>query len=313
MCSAVAEQVLTLELLPVYLDTLVRAGRSRHTISSTRSDLAQLATFLRSQDLRATTTADLTAFFAWLGRQHGNGASSLRRKTSTVKGFFQFLHTSGRLLADPSIAIPYPPAEHTHRRHLTSDECDAMFLHAETPSWAALVACLVDCGLKRDEVAALRWGNLDLAASNHGLLHVRHRQASQRVRRRTLPMSERLRAALALHRGTAGTDPLVFSISARGIDFIVETVARRAGVRPDARVTPQMLRDAFATRRTKDFMRREQRVVDDAERANLAREHDRILLRELGLADSSASAARFRRLADSMEPDRPEGVRLLDA
>ncbi len=315
MCSDAErlEPLLTLDLLPDYLEALRRAGRSGHTISSTRFDLEQLATFLRSQDLRSTSSGDLRAFFVWLGRQHGNGISSLRRKTSTIKRFFQFLHTRGQLSADPSAAIPYPPAEQTSRRPLSNSEGEALFSHADAPGWAALVACVLDCGLKRDEVAALRWEDLDFAASHHGLLHVRHRQASQRVRRRTLPMTERLAKALALHRTIYGVDSLVFSISPRGIDFIVEAVARRAGVRPGRKVTPQQLRDAFAVHRAKEFMRREMRVANDAERLVLAREHDRTLLRELGLADSSAAAVRYRRLADSVEPDWPERGRLLDA
>jgi integrase len=158
----------------------------------------------------------------------------------------------------------------------------------------ALVALLLDCGLKRDEAVALRRADLELEVSPPRL-HVRHRATSQRARRRTLPLGDRLAATLrALPGGEA--DGAVLGLSARGVDFVVETCARRAGVRPGTKVTPQMLRDTYACRRVAARLELEAALADPAARAALERDHDRLLLRELGLADSSGAAGRYRRM-----------------
>src|SRR5262249_40111525 len=94
-------------------------------------------------------------------------------------------------------------------------------------------------------------------------------------------------------------DGAVIGISARGIDFAIETCARRAGVRPDEKITPQMLRDAFACTRIRQFEAREVALPDDAAaRTEARREHDRLLLRELGLSSESGVAERYRAMAE---------------
>ncbi len=58
-----------------------------------------------------------------------------------------------------------------------------------------------------------------------------------------------------------------------------------------------MLRDAFACRRIAELM---------------AREHDALLLRKLGLAKNRAAAGRYRRLVRRAELNRPKQPRLVD-
>ena len=282
------------EVLPGYLADLAAAGRARHTVDSTRLDLLQLGRFLGRQPLADVSSDDLRGFFAWLGRQHGNRSSSLRRKTSTVKRFFRRLHESGLAAADPAAAVAYPPLAVAARAPLSAAEAETILAAAHAPPWRALVALLLDCGLKRDEAVALRRADLELEVSPPRL-HVRHRATSQRARRRTLPLGDRLAATLrALPGGEA--DGAVLGLSARGVDFVVETCARRAGVRPGTKVTPQMLRDTYACRRVATRLELEAALADPAARAALERDHDRLLLRELGLADSSGAAGRYRRM-----------------
>lgn len=296
------------EVLRGYTDYLMTQGRSQHTVSSTRLDLLQLGRFLGHQPLESVTTQDLQAFFAWLRRQHGNGTSSLRRKTSTVKRFFQFVYASGLHVDDPSATIRYPAVEPRAPRPLTPAETAAIIEAAMNPAWAALIGCLLDCGLKRDELVALRWDDVDLDATPPpGLLHVRHRAASQRARRRTLALTDRLAGALATLRQQGGHEGAVFDLSARGVDFIVETCARRGGVRPREKVTPQMLRDAYACKRVRAFLVIERTDADDPDaHADTIRDHDQTLLRELGLSDHSGAASRYRHLVAGTEAYRTE-------
>jgi site-specific recombinase XerD len=299
-----------LTYLTAYLERLAGLGRSSHTIASTRLDLIQLGRFLGRQPLRSVGLDDLRAFFNWLARQHGNSVSSVRRKTSTVKQFFRQLRDDALIDDDPAAGLVYPSSESKSRAGLTADEVQAVVAAASAPSWRVLLRCLANAGLKRDEVVALRWEDVELpsATSTQGRLQVRHRRASQRVRHRTLGLTPALADALAaLQKIETEQDDAVFGISARGIDFIVEACGKRAGVREGRKVTPKILRDAYACARMRQFIAEEDALADrPAARAELVREHDRLLIRELGLSASSTAPGRYRAMVDGLQANRPE-------
>jgi site-specific recombinase XerD len=310
-------------LTAAHLVSLTAAGKALHTVVSTRLDLGQLCRFLGRQPVGAVTPDDLRAFFGWLARQQGNGVGSLRRKTSTVKHFFRQLHADDVLQFDPSAELVYPAPLEQDRVPLTVAELDALVQAAGTPHWRALMLCLVDTGLKRDELVALRTDDIELppTAPPPGRLHVRHRRATRRVRQRTLALSERLAAALAVvlpSQGTAmtGTDGeagSVFGLSARGVDFAVETCGRRAGVRLEQKITPQMVRDGFAAARMGTLLARESEMIaEPAVHRAARREHDRLLVRDLGLSDRSALPERYRRLLAGLQANRAKERSLHD-
>jgi site-specific recombinase XerD len=308
--------------LDEYLALLLMSGKAAHTVDSTRLDLRQLSRFLGRQSVGTVTPDDLRAFFARLSRQQGNGVSSLRRKTSTVKQFFRHLRAEGTLERDPSATLVYPAIAARHETPLTAFELDAIVEAAGNPIWRALVLILVDTGLKRDEMVALRSEDVELPPSvvQPGRLHVRHRRATSRVRQRTLALKVRLADALRPQIATAGASTVdpggrsVLGLSARGVDFVVETCGRRAGARPDQKVTPRMLGDGFACARVGGFVAVEDDLPpESSQRRELQRENDRLLVRELGLSDRSDVAERYRSMLGRLEPDRAEEGGLHDA
>ena len=311
--SAISPAAPLASALPRYLDLLAEAGMSAHTISSSRLDLLQLARFLGRQPLSSVDLSDLRAFFSWLARQQGNSVGSLRRKTSTIKRFFRQLHAEGVLPADPSAGLIYPAQEAVLSDPLTPRETEALVEAASSLPWKALMLVLLDTGLKRDEVVALRWQDIELSADSETSprLHVQHRRSSKRVRQRTLGITPRLVEALtSLGAAPRPEDGSVFGISARGIDFAVETCGKRAGIRVDQKITPQMLRDAFACARARHF--RDLERADGGGETNVRREHDRLILRELGLSSSSVAADRYRAMVERLESDRTEETTLND-
>ncbi|MFN8521944.1 MAG: site-specific integrase [Chloroflexota bacterium] len=290
-----------------FLQHLVVAGKADHTVISSRLDLQQLARFVGKQRLATIASADIDAFVVWLERQQGNGLSSVRRKVATVKKFFQFLAINGFLTEDPAAPIPYPPAPERETRALTVAESEGMVRAAGSTLWTALVTCLLDCGLKRDELVALRWTDASIESTPHPVIQIRHRQSSQRARHRVLDITDRFGQALQRLREERDLGESIFGISPRGVDFIVETVGRRADVRSHRKVTPQMLRDRYALNRMRRLIEIERELAADPDvRSARAREHDVILLRELGLSERSAVAARCRALLSGNETDRGE-------
>ncbi len=143
------------------------------------------------------------------------------------------------------------------------------------------------------------------------MIHLRRRREAQRTRLRTLPVPESLlsplRAWLAQVQRNA---PQLFPLSPRGVDHIVERCGVLASLARHQKLTPQVLRDTFATRQLAAFLAEEtQRKTAGAtpdELAELHLHHDRALLHLLGLSSSSAVAERYRQaLTGSNQPELP--------
>jgi integrase len=136
-----------------------------------------------------------------------------------------------------------------HIRCYSPVEAAALVAKADRPDRLAGLLLGLDAGLRREEIPALRWVDVDLAA---GTLHVRHQLYKGELRlpkfgkTRKVPLTASLRAALlslsresewVLPRGKTGK-------SAVDIESTVRAVARRAGVPNHG---PHALRHTFAT------------------------------------------------------------------
>ena len=73
--------------------------------------------------------------------------------------------------------------------------------HARSPS------CLLFCGLRRGEIAALRWGNVDLATGQLAILESAEQAAPRSAtRRRRAARAARWRCQLVWSKNCARTD-----------------------------------------------------------------------------------------------------------
>jgi integrase len=179
---------------------------------------------------------------------------------------------------------------------------------AHDSAWHALMLLMVDAGLKRAEVLALRAEDVYVAREpDDSRVTVRRSHEAKRVRRRSVPLTARAHFALArLLRAPLPGGPL-FSISVRGVNFVVETVGRRAGLHRLDKLTPEVLRDTFAVRQieARIEVERQQAEAGASPRSleRLRLEHDLQVLRLLGLSRNSAMAPRYRAAAtaDSAE------------
>ena len=158
------------------------------------------------------------------------------------------------------------------------------------------------CGLKRDEVLALQTEDLYLAReAGNSRVTVRHASQAQRVRRRSVPLTPRAHfALLRLLQAPLPGGPL-FSISVRGVNFVVETLGRRAQIVRIKKLTPEILRDSFAVRAMRNRIETESvatsRGATARELSRLRGQHDVQLLQLLGLSRYSDMAARYRAAA----------------
>jgi len=156
--------------------------------------------------------------------------------------------------------------------------------------------------MSRDEVVALGRTDVVLGAATHdSYLVVRETEQAKRLRSRRLDIGDDLATILSDFLATQPERERIFDVSARGVNFIVETCGKRAGIATRGnKLTPQILRATFAV-----VAMRGMAAAEDARRAAgapepaiaaMAEEHDLQLLRLLGLHEEPESAKKYRKL-----------------
>lgn len=290
------------QVVPRFLDFCAAIDRSAHTQETLRIDLALLARFLGNPPIGTIGLDDLRRYGLWLRRERHNDDRSIRRKVASVKAFFGYLHQSGLRDDDPAEALIYPILAPHLPEILEDAEAERLIAAAgERLLWRALILLLLEAGLKRDEVLALHPADIsfDPSRPERGRLIIRATNQARRVRARRLPLTPRLADALERHLAT-GIGERVFPISARAINFAVETCGIRAGLRKRGAISPQMLRDTFATRAVRPRLIEEERQrragASDLELAQLRARHDLEVCGLLGLIPNAMNdpIARYR-------------------
>src|SRR5438067_8180123 len=154
------------EVIPDYLAALAALGRSQHTLKSFALDLRLLRGQLGNRAVGSIDLGQLRQFIAWVRLSRENTANSLRRKVATLKNFFTYLYEEGYLTANPADALPYPDAFIALPEFLEEEAAARLVAATEdNPFWRALVLLLLDTGLKRDEVLALRVADIHLEST----------------------------------------------------------------------------------------------------------------------------------------------------
>jgi integrase len=176
-------------------------------------------------------------------------------------------------------------------------EVERLLEQAATAAHRALLLCMIDAGMKRDELLALRVSDLALGDRAEGTLTVQRGLATKRVRTRTVPLTTRLAEALTHQARGLGLDDQLFPLSTRGVDYIVREAGTRAELGNTGSLTPQRLRDTCAVRWMHQRLIRELAEPEVDATRRLEAEHDRELAELLGLAPESLSVERYRRAA----------------
>ena len=157
-------------------------GRSPHTIKAFLGDIALLAAFLPTdKTIGQVTTDDLNRFLAWLqnGRNTPCSPKSLSRRVTSLKAFFRWLASAGRIPSNPaekvlqqSVISPLPEV-------LTPDETVRVLEAADLLRTAgradsrpyALLSLLLETGIKKGECLNLSINHIDLGAPRSGAVY----------------------------------------------------------------------------------------------------------------------------------------------
>ncbi len=286
-----------------YKQYLAAMNRSKHTRESFALDLRLLLEHLGNAPLQNIGERELRSFISWVSVQRGNSATSVRRKVATLKSFFAYLHRERAIAMDPAATLIYPEIYPALPEFLEDQQVEDLLAAAEEHQfWNALVMLMLATGLKRDEVVALGRSDVVLAPTGgESYLVVRETEQAKRLRSRRLDLDGELVDVLAGYLAAQPVRERFFDVSARGVNFIVETCGRRAHIAAKAnKLTPQILRSTFAVRAMRAMITAEdaQRMagVSEITVAGVAEQHDLQLLRLLGLHEEPESAKKYRKL-----------------
>jgi integrase/recombinase XerD len=251
------------ETLSPYIDSFlamvsVEKGLAKNTVEAYSRDLARLADFMARQGVDSWEHARALQLRAYVSslRRLGLSARSIARHVVTLRRFYRFLQTEGRITDDPLPALYLTPA---NRRlpHTLSVHDVRRLLAQPRPSQAlgvrdqAMLELLYATGLRVSELVSLQLQQIDF----HGdYLTVKGKGAKMRA----VPFGQWARASLqaylkqvrpGLLKGRASA--FVFTnrsgrpLSRQGFWKLIRRYARAAGI--EKKVTPHTLRHSFAT------------------------------------------------------------------
>lgn len=240
---------------------LVQRGASRnlsdYTLRNYRGDLGDFLLALAGWDVSPLEAgrSDLRRYLA-LHQSNGTAIASIRRKVSTIRGFYKWLRSEGVLENDPFYGVQGPKAARRLPHVLNTSDIERMLIAAGQDSGPsglrdrALLELLYAAGLRVSEVSGLDVQDIDL------------RQATVRVRGKG--NKERIGvfgepAAVALDRYlrsarpelASGKDSALFlnrfggRLTVRSVQTLVRKYATMAGLPEE--VHPHLLRHSFAT------------------------------------------------------------------
>lgn len=183
--------------------------------------------------LREVTTPDVQRLVDALGEQ-GLAPATIDTAITPMKAIYRWANQRGMAAGSPARGVAKPAVRCKVRRVASPAQAGAM-LTALDPADRPLWATAFYAGLRRGELIALQWADVDLA---YGEIHVRRGwdavegeiAPKSRRGRRDVPIPAVLRDYLVEHRVAASSDQRVFAS-----DRQVRAQAERAGKRWVAR------------------------------------------------------------------------------
>ncbi len=234
-------------ILDAFCDALwLEDGLARNTIASYRTDLEQLAKFLRRKSLTEAGEADL---FAFLAAAKGR-ASSAARRVSTLKRFYQYCVRERHVGADPTLKLDPPKRAPRFPRSLSEADVEALLGAPDVATSLglrdrAMLETLYATGLRVSELVALKTFEVNLDAN---VIRVMGKGSKERL----VPLGEEAAHWISRYLEQRKSSANALFITGRGRGMTRQAfwyLIRRYGARaiPGKTLSPHVLRHAFAT------------------------------------------------------------------
>jgi integrase/recombinase XerC len=239
-----------------WLQRLRSAGRSKSAIVAYRVALDDLLTFLeRRADRDPFSEQTVVAHLDEYRERRRPAPATYYRRFTLLRHFYRWLSRRAGV-PDPFLDLPTPRKPQQEADWLTADEFRRLLAAAASPKKnrrglaerdQLVLLTLVVTGLRRSELMALNWGDLDLNCDRPSLLV----RSGKGGRPRRQPLPDVLARHLAASKGDAPADAPVFRGLAGGrlqstiLANIIRRAVTAAGI--EKRVTAHTLRHTAAT------------------------------------------------------------------
>ncbi|RKY42206.1 MAG: tyrosine recombinase XerC [Candidatus Makaraimicrobium thalassicum] len=234
-----------------YLD--VEKNYSEHTLRAYRSDLRELADFLKDKDPGDVTHLDLRRFLAEL-RRRDCARRTVVRKLGAVRSFFRFLSKEKYIKTNPADSMFTPKLDKRlpefldikkTLRLITAPPLDSLMGLRDR----ALLEVLYSTGIRVSELVGLDRRNTDLIA---GVIKVRGKGKKERIALLGRGAQRAVRNYLQERRDDAtGVSEALFlnrrgtRLSDRSVRRIIDKYVRQCSI--EQKVSPHSIRHSFAT------------------------------------------------------------------
>jgi len=257
-------------LISTFIESLaVEKGYSENTCRSYRNDLEGFVEYLvhnppagkrRSQSgdpvkIDGLQTITIRGYLGWLHKK--NKKSSIARKLSAVRSFFQFLVKRGVIEDNPAESILTPKQGKTIPEYLPIDEMFRLLDSIQTSGILdlrnrAIFETLYSCGIRVAELVGMNRRDVDFSA---GVIRVLGKGSKERI----VPIGQKALDAIKIYREQAKKEwgisenhngPLFLNknkgrLSARSVARILNNLVKACGLLKP--VSPHTMRHTFAT------------------------------------------------------------------
>lgn len=256
-----------------YQQELMLRGKSNYTVTCFLSDLKMFSDFVGADTpVGRITKQHLTDWLMKLkfGTQGQTPApKTMARRVTFLKNFFSWLASEQIIKEDPSASLvlerPLPPLPEL----LFADEVQRLLdASTEDPRCHCLVYLVLQAGLKKEEVMALKVHHVDLSDPQAPAVTV-HFPAStgKQHRERRLVLPAEFTQIFKSYQSKYKPTNELFVCTDRNLNYILARAVKAAGI--NKRVTLQLLRDTFAVQQlqagvTLDALREKLGLSDEA-------------------------------------------------
>ena len=163
---------------------------------------------------------------------------TLARRITSIKAFFRWLVKYGVIVVDPaekvlqqSVISPLPQVL-SPEEALSVLDVATKYRQALQPDarYYALLALLLETGIKKNECLALSPNHLDLDAPNGPLLFVRYASPQHRYKERKIPVSQDWVTAYCEYKQQYQLGDQIFPWSQRRLEYLLEDLGEEAGL-----------------------------------------------------------------------------------
>jgi integrase/recombinase XerD len=213
-------------------------NRSDFTIKAFQGDIRLLQKFFPPDvEIGQITTNDLTRFVEWMKNGRGQGIpcspKSLSRRITSVKSFFRWLTTNGRITSDPadsllqqSVVSPLPEVLDDREIELALKTAQSF---PDDPRPYVLFKLILETGIKKSECLNLKKSHL-LLGEGENYVFVRYPDQKDRNKERKISISDEWVAAYQNYLNQYQPEEEIFPWSPRRLEYILEDISKAANL-----------------------------------------------------------------------------------